>query len=117
MRQKAPGQMIWFFTHDAAQVDIEVQRGMRAGTYVLVVTQPNGAERVERFDRPDRLVTRVLSVQRELLEEGWMPRSPVGGLVKAPVISLRRRYYRRARRTIAQLHRRVTRGLAAAFGL
>ncbi|HEX5475157.1 MAG TPA: hypothetical protein VFX12_10885 [Vicinamibacterales bacterium] len=109
--------MIWFFTHDAAQVDIEVQHGAREGTYVLVVTQPNGAERVEQFDRPERLVTRVLAVQRQLLEDGWMPRSPVGGRVKMPIISARRRYYRHARRTLTQLHRTVTRRLAAAFGL
>ena len=43
------GQMIWFFTRESAQVDIEVRRDLDPKPYVLVVTQPDGTERVERF--------------------------------------------------------------------
>ena len=68
--------MIWFFTRGAAQIDVEVHRGPNPGAYTLAVTYPDGAERIERFDTAARLVTRALTIQQRLIDEGWMPETP-----------------------------------------
>lgn len=112
------GQMIWFFTRESAQVDIEVRRDLDPKPYVLVVTQSDGTERVERFAAGTRLVARMLTVQRRLIRQGWIPSSPTG----TPVTVGRRArpripIHQRARRAVVRLRRRITRRLAAAFGL
>jgi hypothetical protein len=110
--------MIWYFTRGSAQIDIEVRRRGSLG-YTLEVTYPDGSERTEHFDEPARLVTRALAVQQRLIEEGWMPSSPVGASAVKPRLRrpARRRYVSRARTAVANLHRSITRRLAAAFGL
>jgi hypothetical protein len=110
--------MIWFFTRDSAQVDIEIRRDVEPLRYVLIVTHPDGTERVERFAMPRRLVARMLRVQRRLIREGWTPSSPTG-----TAVTLERRATPRiplhqwARRAAVRLQRRITRRLAAALGL
>jgi hypothetical protein len=79
--------MIWFLTRDLEQVDLEVRRTPEADAYELVVTEPNGRERIERFQDPHQLVERTLRVQRRLIRQGWSPTSPMfpyasGGPVK-----------------------------------
>jgi hypothetical protein len=112
--------MIWYFTRENAHVDLEVHR-LPAGTgYVFAVTQADGSEKVEKYTDAARLVTRVLTVQQRLLEDGWMPASPAGGrrpMVRRPIRSRPARYAVRVRHVVTRLHRSVTRRLAAAFGL
>ena len=103
--------MIWFFTRGPAQIDVEVHRGSDPGTYTLGVTYPDGAERIERFDTAARLVTRALTIQQRLIDEGWMPASPATGKTMVP-----RRTRRRHVRLVAAAARQARR-LAAAFGL
>ena len=76
--------MIWFFTRGAAQIDVEVHRGTEPGAYMLAVTYPDGAERIERFATAARLVTRTLTIQQRLIDEGWMPASPATGKTMVP---------------------------------
>lgn len=112
--------MIWYFTRGTAQVDVEVHRQGMSGGYTLQVTYPNGSERMEHFDEPARLVTRTLAVQQRLIEEGWMPSSPLGGRTLPPRRnrqSRRVRIVRLARQAASQFRQSVTRRLAAAFGL
>jgi hypothetical protein len=118
--------MIWFFTRGAAQINVEVHRGPESGAYTLAVTYPDGAERIERFDTAARLVTRALTIQQRLIDEGWMPASPATGKTMVPRRSARRharfaaaaaRHARRARHTLLHVHRSIRRRLAAAFGL
>jgi hypothetical protein len=112
--------MLWCFTRGAAQIDVEVHRRAPDGRYTLEVTFPDGTERVENFDEPAKLVTRTLSVQQKLIEEGWMPTSPVSGRAVVPKRvpwTRRKRYAHLARRAVSQLHQSITRRLAAAFGL
>jgi hypothetical protein len=82
------------------------------------VIQADGSEKLEKYSDATRLVTRVLTVQQRLLDDGWMPASPGGGR-RAVVrqVPRRRRYASNARRIVASVHRSVTRRLAAAFGL
>jgi hypothetical protein len=111
--------MIWFFTRGPAQIDFEVRRAPETGAYAVVVNYPDGTEEIEAFQDPTRLITRVLAVQRRLIEEGWVPSSPIGrtALVAHPSVSRRRRYMRLASNAAQQLRRTVTKRLAAAFGL
>ena len=111
--------MIWFFTRGSAQIDFEVRRRPETGEYALIVNLPDGSERTEAFDDPGRLIGRVLAAQQELIDEGWIPSSPIGrhAVVPLPSVSRRRRYLRRARNAAVHIHRTVTRRLAAAFGL
>jgi hypothetical protein len=118
--------MIWFFTRGVAQIDVEVHRGPEPGAYVLAVTYPDGVERIERFATAARLVSRTLTIQQRLIDEGWMPASPATGKTIVPRRPRRRhtrfaaaaaRGARRARRAIAQVPRTIAKRLAAAFGL
>ena len=112
--------MIWFFTRGAAQIDVEVHRGTEPGAYMLAVTYPDGAERIEHFKTAARLVTRALTVQQRLIDEGWMPTSPATGKAMIPR-RVRRRHVRfaaaAARRTLATVRLSISRRLAATFGL
>jgi hypothetical protein len=96
--------MIWFFTRGAAQIDVEVHRGLDPGTYTLAVTYPDGAERIEKFETAARLVTRALTIQQRLIDEGWMPASPATGKTMVP-----RRRRSRVRRFTGSLVRWFTR--------
>lgn len=113
--------MIWFFTRENAQVDIEVRRSPDTGTFELVVDYPDGSEGVEAFSDPRKLVKRTLSLQRELIRKGWVPTGP--GLRAATTASLsagaRRRPNRRfpIPRLWRYVRRQVTERLAATFGL
>jgi hypothetical protein len=121
--------MIWFFTRGSAQIDVEVHRGPEAGAYTLAVTYPDGAERIERFETAARLVTRALTIQQRLIDEGWMPSSPATGKTMVPRRRARSRR-RPARMAAAAAHRarvahqtivlarqRISKRLAAVFGL
>jgi hypothetical protein len=118
--------MIWFFTRGAAQIDIEVHRGSDPGAYTLAVTYPDGAERIERFESAARLVTRALTIQQRLIDEGWMPCSPATGKTMLPRRHLKgrvrlavaaARHARRARQTITHARQSITKRFAAVFGL
>jgi hypothetical protein len=118
--------MIWFFTRAAAQIDVEVHRGPHPGTYTLAVTYPDGAERIEQFESAARLVTRALTIQQRLIDEGWMPSSPATGKTMMPRRRLRgrarlaaaaARQARRAHRTLQKARQSITERFAAVFGL
>lgn len=119
--------MIWFFTRGAAQIDVEVHRGSEPGAYMLAVTYPDGAERIERFDTAARLVTRALTIQQRLIDEGWMPSSPATGKTMIPrrrnvsrparVAAAAARQARRAKQTISHARQRISKRLAAVFGI
>ena len=110
--------MIWFFTRGAAQIDVEVHRGTEPGAYTLAVTYPDGAERIEQFATADRLVTRTLTIQQRLIDEGWMPASPATGKTMVPR-RVRRRHVlfsaAAARRALASMRESISRRLAATF--
>lgn len=111
--------MIWYFTRGTAHIDLEVHRLGGSTGYTFAVTYPDGAEQIESFADPARLVTRVLSFQQKLIADGWMPSSTDGGpvsLTRRPLIR-RHRYLLSARKTVRRIRRTVSRRLAAAFGL
>jgi hypothetical protein len=118
--------MIWFFTRGAAQIDVEVHRGANPGAYTLAVTYPDGAERIEHFESAARLVTRALTIQQRLIDEGWMPSSPATGKPMIPRRQVKRRaglvaaaahHARRAHRTLVQARQSITKRFVSVFGL
>jgi hypothetical protein len=117
--------MIWFFTRGAAQLDVEVHRGLDPGTYTLAVTYPDGAERIEKFETAARLVTRALTIQQRLIDEGWMPASPATGKTMMPRRRSRHQrlaaaaghHVRRAQDSLLHARQVISEKLAAAFGL
>lgn len=114
--------MIWFFTRDSAQVDIEVRRVPDAGLFELVIDYPDGSEGVERFRNPRKLVERTLAVQHRLIRNGWSPTGP-GNHPRAHVARTppRTRHKPRRVKTVprvwAYVQRQVRERLAATFGL
>ncbi len=108
--------MIWFFTRGTARIDVEVRKGTEPGAYTLVVTYPDGAERIEQFATAARLVTRALTIHQRLIDEGWMPTSPATGKPMIPRRE-RRRHVRfaaaAARRDLAIVRHTISKRLAA----
>lgn len=113
--------MIWFFTRDSAQVDIEVRRVPDAGLFELVIDYPDGSEGVERFRNPKKLVERTLAVQRRLIRNGWTPTGPGNHpRTHAARAAARPQAPKARRRTMprvwAYVQRQVRERIAATFG-
>ena len=108
--------VIWSFNRAAAQVDIEVRRGLECSAYELVVDYPDGSETVERFENPRQLVERMLRVQRRLMREGWVPaRQSVSQTTPRRTRAPFR--VRSLAQILARLRTQIVRRLAASFGL
>ena len=62
--------MVWFFERQGKYVRCETRK-TPDGAYELVMTDVNGAERVERFDDSATLAKRQVEVERGLTSDGW----------------------------------------------
>ncbi|RPI50915.1 MAG: hypothetical protein EHM55_20195 [Acidobacteria bacterium] len=63
--------MLWVFEREGEQMRCEIRReGVGAG-YEMILTSPDGSQRMERFDETGELIKRTLDLQRDLLETGW----------------------------------------------
>ena len=63
--------MLWVFELKGDQMRCEIRReGVGAG-YEMIVTSPDGSQRMERFEETGALIKRTLEFQRELMETGW----------------------------------------------
>jgi len=62
--------MFWWFERAGHYLRCEV-RFPPTGGGELVVTPPDGAERIEVFSDSEALTTRQDALQRELVEDGW----------------------------------------------
>lgn len=115
--------MIWFFTRDSAQVDIEVRRLPDGRLFELVIDYPDGSEEVERFRNPRKLVNRTLLIQQRLIHDGWVPTGPDRHRGPGAVHAGHRARHRRARlKGVPRLvwryvQQQVGRRIAATFGL
>jgi len=66
--------MIWIFERDAQRLRCEIRRESAGPGYELIVTNPDGSQRMERFEETSALIKRSLDLQMKLIEAGW--RSP-----------------------------------------
>jgi hypothetical protein len=62
--------MFWWFKRGADYVRYE-SREAHDGVYELRLLDPEGAERVERFDTEHDLNARQRELERGLIEDGW----------------------------------------------
>ena len=67
--------MLWIFQREQEQLRCEIRRGSEGPGFELIVTSPDGSQRMERFDDTNALIRRSFDLQRELIESGW--RAPV----------------------------------------
>jgi hypothetical protein len=62
--------MIWFFERKGEYVRCETRRGPN-DSYELVVTNPDGSERVERFTDSAAMAKRQVEIEHGLTADGW----------------------------------------------
>ena len=63
--------MIWFFHRGADHLQYEIREGDGSSGYEIVVREPGGRVRMERFSDTIALLERSLELQRALVAEGW----------------------------------------------
>ncbi|HKY20460.1 MAG TPA: hypothetical protein VJM31_04500 [Vicinamibacterales bacterium] len=54
----------------------EIRRDSDGSGYEMILTSPDGSQRMERFAGTDDLIKRTLDLQRELMESGWQQPKP-----------------------------------------
>jgi hypothetical protein len=62
--------VFWWFERNGQFMRCEAHDAPGGG-YELVVTQSDGADRVERFEDSSDLAKRQLELERDLVAEGW----------------------------------------------
>ena len=63
--------MLWIFERQGEQMRCEIRREGDGVGYEMLLTSPDGSQRMERFDDTSDLIKRTLDLQRDLLESGW----------------------------------------------
>ncbi len=63
--------MIWVFERAREQLRCEIRRETAGQGFELIVTNPDGSQRMERFGETSALIKRSLDLQMELIEAGW----------------------------------------------
>jgi hypothetical protein len=68
--------MLWIFERKGELMRCEIRRESDGAGFEMIVTTPDGSQRMERFDETDELIRRTLDLQREMLESGWRQPKP-----------------------------------------
>ena len=68
--------MIWIFGRGDERLRCEIRRESAGPGFELIITNPDGAQRMERFEDTSALIKRSLDLQMELIDAGWRPPSP-----------------------------------------
>jgi hypothetical protein len=63
--------MLWIFGRKGEQMRCEIRRDGVGEGYEMIVTSPDGSQRMERFEETSDLIKRSLDLQLELMETGW----------------------------------------------
>jgi hypothetical protein len=63
--------MLWIFERKDERMRCEIRREGDSAGYEMIVTNPDGSQRMERFEDAEELIQRTLELQRTLLETGW----------------------------------------------
>jgi hypothetical protein len=64
-------RMLWIFGRKGEQMSCEIRRDGVGEGYEMIVTSPDGSQRMERFEETSDLIKRSLDLQLELMESGW----------------------------------------------
>jgi hypothetical protein len=68
--------MLWLFERKGEQMTCEIRREGDGSGFEMIVTTPDGAQRMETFGETNELIKRTLDLQLELLESGWRQPKP-----------------------------------------
>lgn len=63
--------MIWFYVRKGDHLRCEIRQQVEGDRFELAITEPDGTERVERFDDSTALDRRARTLEREWREQGW----------------------------------------------
>lgn len=63
--------MIWFYERQGEHLRCEIRQQLEGDRFALVVTMPDGTERVELFDDSSTLNRRSVELGRLLRDKGW----------------------------------------------
>ncbi len=63
--------MIWFYERRGEHLRCEIQQQIQGDRFALIVTLPDGTERVEVFDDSTMLNRRSVELEKMLREKGW----------------------------------------------
>lgn len=69
--------MLWFFERNAARLLYEIRRQVDGDDYELVLTFPDGRQKVEKYQDPHALIQRSQRLQESLRLQGWAPPSGI----------------------------------------
>jgi hypothetical protein len=76
--------MLWIFEREGEQMSCEIRREGAGSGYEIILTSPDGSQRMERFAETTDLIKRSLDLQGELLETGWRQPKQKGGRESPP---------------------------------
>jgi hypothetical protein len=64
--------MVWSFHRDGKQLSYEILPAAReGGAFEIVIHEPEGSHRVERFDTAAEVDERARQLQQQLIHDGW----------------------------------------------
>jgi hypothetical protein len=63
--------MVWFYERQGTFIRCETREVPNNGGYELVITEPNGTERIERFADSDSIMKRQEELGATLSHDGW----------------------------------------------
>lgn len=67
----APGHVIWFYERKGEHMRCEIRQLIEGDRFSLVVTLPDGTERIEVFDDSSALNRRSIELEKTLVQKGW----------------------------------------------
>jgi hypothetical protein len=70
--------MVWFYERQGTFVRCEARPASDGEGFELAITDPDGLERLERFESSDALTRRQTELERTFVTDGWTgPHGPV----------------------------------------
>jgi hypothetical protein len=63
--------VIWFYERQGAHMRCEIRQMIEGDRFALVVTLPDGTERMEVFEDSGALNRRSIELEKMLREKGW----------------------------------------------
>jgi hypothetical protein len=63
--------VIWFYERKGEHMRCEIRQLIEGDRFSLVVTLPDGTERIEVFDNSSALNRRSIELEKTLVQKGW----------------------------------------------
>jgi len=63
--------VIWFYERKGEHMRCEIRQLIEGDRFSLVVTLPDGTERIEVFDDSSALNRRSIELEKTLVQKGW----------------------------------------------